>query len=288
MNATLVENISDQLRISIKNTIPVSGGDISQAYILENTVNKVFCKVNYSKDAYEMFIAEKEGLQIIAETQTVKAPKVFACDEFDGGAFLAMEYIESKKQPANEDLAELGKQLARMHRLTCPEFGWTRDNFIGALAQSNEQRMHWDTFYVEQRLLPQLNLAKEKGLLTNDEVPNIYNMLSVCEELFGHIHPSLLHGDLWSGNYLIAKDGTPYLIDPAFYYGHSEVDLAMTRLFGGFDEAFYDAYYALNPTRVMEDKRNDLYQLYYLLVHLNLFGRSYYPAVSKTLRRYFG
>ena len=288
MNDLLIENISDKLRISIKNTIPVSGGDISHAYILENKVSKIFCKVNYSENAYAMFLAEKEGLEIISETQTVKAPTVFACDEFEGGAFLAMEYIASKKQPSNDDYAQLGAQWARMHRLTCAEFGWVRDNFIGTLAQHNEQRQHWDTFYVEQRLLPQLNLAREKGLLVNEEIPDIYHMLSACEELFEHIHPSLLHGDLWGGNYLISNDGTPYLIDPAFYYGHCEVDLAMSRLFGGFHASFYDAYYELNPPKAKESQRNDLYQLYYLLVHLNLFGSSYAPAVKRLLRRYFG
>lgn len=288
MNATLVENISDSLRISIKNAIPVSGGDTSQAYILENTIGKVFCKVNYNDNAYELFLAEKEGLEVLAETQTIKAPKVFACNEFGGGTFLAMEFIDSKKQPSKEDFAELGKQLARMHRLTCSEFGWVRDNFIGPLDQLNQQRSHWDTFYVEQRLLPQLNLARENGLLTNEEVPDIYSMLSATEELFEHIHPSLLHGDLWNGNYLISQDGSPYLIDPAFYYGHSEVDLAMTRLFGGFSSAFYEAYYELNPPRAKEGQRNDLYQLYYLLVHLNLFGSSYAPVVKKLLRRFFG
>ena len=288
MNATLVENISDRLRIPIQKATPISGGDISQAYIIENSHGKVFCKINYGDDAYDMFLAEKEGLEVIAETQTVKAPKVFACDDFGEGAFLAMEYIESKRNPSSDEFAELGRQLARMHRLTCSDFGWSKDNFIGSLPQVNQQRSHWDTFFVEQRLFPQLTMAIGNGMLAQEEVPDMYTMLSICEDLFEDIEPSLIHGDLWNGNFLISTDGLPYLIDPAFYYGHKEVDLAMTRLFGGFGEAFYEAYYGLHSHRANDCQRNDLYQLYYLLVHLNLFGSSYYPAVKKILRRYFG
>ncbi len=287
MNTLLKESISDSLRMSVTNATPVSGGDISSAYIIENEVGKIFCKVNYGSAAFEMFLAEKEGLQIIAESQTLKVPEVFACQNFGEGAFLVMEYIPKKLKPTAEDYAEFGKQLARMHRLKGIEFGWQQDNFIGNLPQANQQHAFWDTFYVEERLVPQLTLAIENGYFDVNELPSMQKLLSVCRELMEHVEPSLIHGDLWSGNYLISEKGQPYVIDPAFYYGHGEVDLAMSKLFGGFPEAVYDAYYQLSSPMPGHEERKEIYQLYYLLVHLNLFGKSYYRPVKRILDSYF-
>lgn len=144
----------------------------------------------------------------------------------------------------------------------------------------------WSKFYWTERILPQLQLALDNRLLAKNEIPREEKAVKLFDAVFGTVQPSLLHGDLWSGNYLIASGGTPYLIDPATYYGHSMVDIAMSRLFGGFGQSFYDAYHEIMPKTEKYDEQIELYQLYYLLVHLNLFGRGYYEKVSAILRHF--
>jgi fructosamine-3-kinase len=197
-----------------------------------------------------------------------------------------MEFIESKS-PSNLDFKTLGSKLAELHQNTSDVFGLNKDNFIGSLFQSNKPNSSWVDFYLKERLLSQLQLAKQNHLLSEKECPSEKMISEKLENLFLNVKPSLLHGDLWSGNYLIAKDGTPFLIDPATYYGHSEVDIAMTKLFGGFGDDFYNAYYRNNTTDSKTASRIEIYQLYYLLVHLNLFGKSYYNSVHSILKRHF-
>ncbi|MFL1011187.1 fructosamine kinase family protein [Flavisericum labens] len=177
--------------------------------------------------------------------------------------------------------------MAKLHQCHSRNFGLDHNNFIGNLLQSNTEHKTWGNFYIYERLLPQLKLTKSKNLLHSNEIPPTETMVKSLSSLFRNIKPSLLHGDLWSGNYLISSDGTPYLIDPAVYYGHSEVDIAMTKLFGGFGEDFYDAYVESIPFTSDTTARIEIYQLYYLLVHLNLFGRSYYDSVKSILIKYF-
>ena len=184
-------------------------------------------------------------------------------------------------------MAFFGEKLAKFHQKRGDVFGWDRHNFIGSLPQSNSKKTSWNVFYTEERLMPQLQLAIDKGMLSKQEAPDRDKMVSVLGELFKGVEPSLLHGDLWSGNYLINTDGVPYLIDPAVYWGHSEVDIAMSRLFGGFGASFYSSYDGLRPPDKASEDRMHIYQLYYLLVHLNLFGRSYYSSVTHILKQYF-
>ncbi len=180
-----------------------------------------------------------------------------------------------------------GQQLGHLHKISTSQFGWDSDNFIGSLHQSNKTHDTWPDFYVSERLLPQLQLTVDQGLLSVGDVPSEHTMLSVMATLCPQVKPSLLHGDLWSGNYLISKDGIPYLIDPAVYRGHSEIDIAMSKLFGGFGASFYQVYNEVIPADNFSNDRIKIYQLYYLLVHLNLFGRSYYSGVKAILKSYF-
>lgn len=287
MTKSLREHIEYMLCISIENTTSVSGGDSSNAYLLETESERFFCKVNYNERAHDMFLAEKKGLEIIADTGTIAVPRVLLCDALEMVGFVVMEYIEPKRA-APEEMGRFGHQIADLHQLSASDnFGWENDNFIGSLPQSNKIHTDWSQFYVAERLLPQLKLARDDHRLQNDEIPTEHKLLNTCQNLFPQAKPSLLHGDLWSGNYLISQCGTPYLIDPATYYGHHEVDIAMTRLFGGFHTAFFDAYSEHFPKVSGEAERKDMYQLYYLLVHLNLFGGSYYQNVKQVLDRYF-
>lgn len=278
--------LSNVLSTPIKNISSISGGDISQAYKISTSNSDYFLKFNSAPDALTMFQTEAYGLQTIAKTNTIKTPKVIAYDRFENSAFLLLEFIESKP-PSFEDFKNLGTQLAQLHQCTSESFGLDQDNFIGRLPQPNHKHKNWTDFYTHERLIPQLELAKQKGMLHHSECPNAEHIKNRLQPLLENIKPALLHGDLWSGNYLISKNGEPYVIDPALYYGHNEVDIAMSKLFGGFGEAFYESYFSFFHADEHTSARIEVYQLYHLLVHLNMFGRSYYGAVSAILKRFF-
>lgn len=287
MDKALRAHIEYLLCINIYTVSSISGGDISKAYLLETETERFFCKVNRSDSAFKMFKAEKVGLEAISNSKTIAVPTVVLCEPLEVGAFLVMEYIEPTR-PSEKDFELFGYQLAALHKFSeLDTFGFVTDNFIGSLEQSNKQHSNWTEFYAQERLIPQIILARDGNRLRVSETPSEEQLFKTCQNLFPRVKPSLLHGDLWSGNYLISKERTPHLIDPAIYYGHHEVDIAMTRLFGGFDSTFYHAYAEHFSKQPLSDERTDIYQLYYLLVHLNLFGKSYYASVSSILKRYF-
>ena len=286
LSQDFVTHISSLLGLKIDNIQSVSGGDISLTYLVETSSNKSFLKVNSNPCALDMFLAEEKGLKTIALTNTIAVPKILACSSFENASFILMEYIETKS-PNSKDLELFGDQLAQLHKITSDEFGFESNNYIGSLHQSNNKHNNWNDFYIEERLIPQLQLARSKGLLKTNEIPPIERMKEKCLLYFKNVKPVLLHGDLWSGNYLISSEGIPYLIDPATYFGHCEIDLAMSKLFGGFGSSFYNSYHEIILKDEFTDIRIELYQLYYLLVHLNLFGRSYYTSVSNLLKKFF-
>lgn len=280
------EELALQTGLLIQSCQSVSGGDISDAYLLETDSGHYFLKTNPADDALLMFQLEQVGLEALDQHPSIRIPRVLGTYQFSGQAGILMEYIESKR-PNDADWRLFGRSLAELHRETQAQFGWEQDNFIGRLPQSNHRHDTWTGFYAAERLSPQIELARTKGLLSPAECPNLSELKAGLEPYCEATKPSLLHGDLWSGNFLFDTSGQPCLIDPATYFGHYEVDLAMTRLFGGFRAAFYEAYAEIQPATAGIEQRNELYQLYYLLVHLNLFGRSYYTSVKKLLDRYF-
>ena len=283
----LISHISKLTNKEFHKIQSLSGGSISSAYLLEGNDSDYFLKVNSQSDAYDMFVAEQAGLKAIEETNTIAVPKVHHADTFEGKAFLLMDYVASR-HASTDDFKTLGRQLAHLHLNHHKSFGFETNNFIGSLAQSNTQHTNWAEFYWHERIAPQLKLAEQKKLLNSNEIPSSQTTISVFESLLGNdVKPSLLHGDLWGGNYLIAVDGRPFLIDPAVYYGHSMVDIAMSKLFGGFGDGFYNAYHKIIPPTSNYNAQIELYQLYFLLVHLNMFGRSYYGGVAAILERYF-
>lgn len=282
----LINHISLLLSENISAYQSLSGGDISSAYLLQTPAKNYFLKVNDKPSALDMFRTEQKGLLAIENTGTIAVPHVHLVDTYNGKSFLLMDFIESKR-PDTSDYQRLGTQLAKLHQCTQSDFGFSNDNFIGSLPQSNRRHTDWAEFYWFERISPQLQLALENRLINAKEIPTEEKAIDVFNDIFGDIKPSLLHGDLWSGNFLIATDGTPYLIDPAAYYGHSVVDIAMSRLFGGFGASFYDAYYKIIPKTENHTHQIELYQLYFLLVHLNLFGSGYYSGVLSILKKYF-
>ena len=276
--------------ICITNKRPVSGGDINRAYVLElSNGERIFMKANSRKNL-GFFRAEAEGLQAMRSTNTVKVPAVLAIGTEASSAFLLLEYLEEGER-SGAGSEELGRALALMHLADTGRFvsngkyGFYCDNFIGASEQSNLPTDNWVDFFIQRRLMPQFE--KASGWFGKEEHRDFDSFLGNLTQILSEpAHPSLLHGDLWSGNYMIDQSGAPWLIDPAVYVGHAEADLAMTELFGGFDRKFYDAY---NETAGIDPgypERRDIYNLYHLLNHLNLFGGSYLHSVQAVIKRY--
>lgn len=286
MHPHTLELIEQLLGTQIRDCKPLSGGDIAAAYLIETSTERLFCKIMEGEFAYAMLQAEKDGLDRIRNTGVIHAPEVLFCENLGKQACLGMAFVESK-QPSASEMRNLGEQLAQMHRTSSSSFGYPSDNFIGSLPQSNTQNTSWVSFYAKERLEPQFHMALAKNLLREQEIPETDKLVESLSPYLEGVTPSLLHGDLWGGNYLISQNSQPYLIDPAVYFGDPVVDLAMSRLFGGFSADFYHGYKAVAGEDPFEEDKIHLYQLYYLLVHLNLFGSSYYSGVRRIMDAYF-
>jgi fructosamine-3-kinase len=252
----------------------VGGGCINATEVLEGDGRKYFVKLN-DADRLDMFEAEAAGLKEIVDSNTVRAPRPVVSGTAGGQAFLVLEYLELGGRGGGQTDAALGRQLAAMHRTTRPQYGWWRDNTIGSTAQINTEERDWIRFYREHRLRYQLDLATENGAARLGH--SGAKLLEVLPALFTSYTPapSLLHGDLWGGNHGALCDGTPVIFDPAVYYGDREADLAMTELFGGFGANFYTAYNESWPLDAGYRVRRELYNLYHVLNHYNLFGGGY-------------
>ena len=251
----------------------VSGGDINAAWRVEADGLDLFVKTAPAA-SLDMFSAEADGLTELAAAKAVRIPAVHGVGVAGADAFIALEWLSFESGNAAVQ-RRFGEQLAAMHRYSADSFGWHRDNTIGLTPQHNAWSDDWIDFFREQRLDFQLQLAADKGY--SGELQSLGRQLSNnLESLFSGYspEPSLLHGDLWGGNWAVA-DGQPVIFDPAVYYGDRESDLAMTRLFGGFGGAFYDAYESVWPMAAGSGARQELYQLYHVLNHLNLFGSGY-------------
>ncbi len=261
---------------------PVGGGSINRALKLISEQGPLFLKLN-SYSALGMFEAEAAGLEVLAQANATRVPSVIASGAVADAAYLVLEWIDFGPR---SDAAErrLGRDLAAQHRSTRSAFGWDRDNTIGATPQVNALAPDWQTFFCERRLRYQLDLAKRNGLSVSIAA-DVERIIDGADVLLDEREPeaSLLHGDLWGGNWGVTTDGTPMIFDPAVYYGDREADLAMTRLFGGFGHAFYDAYEEAWPLAPGWERRVELYNLYHLLNHFNLFGAGYESSVRGAL-----
>jgi fructosamine-3-kinase len=285
MNKTLLLYIEQRLNISINHITSVAGGSINRVYCLMASGLKYLVKINNQNAFPVMFTTEKEGLEIIAGTQTIGVPKVILQGDYEDDSFLVLEWIDVKRA-SPKGSALLGEQLAQMHRHTTEKFGSIADNYMGSLPQSNKSHHTWAEFFIEERLKPMVQLALNKHLINNNDINQFENFYESLPGLFNEERPSLIHGDLWGGNYLLGLNDIPYLIDPAISYGHREFDIAMTTLFGGFSNEFYEAYNSTFPLTKGWQQRLDLWNLYPLLVHLNLFGLSYLGQVRDCLRQF--
>ncbi|TKG95965.1 fructosamine kinase [Puteibacter caeruleilacunae] len=274
MNSPLLEQLENILGERISNTSHVGGGCIATTQVIETISGKrFFLKSGYSNG---MFLNEANGLRELAKSGAIRVPTVVAC----GDDFLLLEYIETGLKSPNF-FEVFGKQFAEMHGFKGKHFGFFEDNFIGATPQLNvtegEKLYDWTEFYWEKRLLYQFSLAEKNGFVSV-KLSTLFDKLGgrIKEILQGSENvPVLLHGDPWGGNYMCDQLGNPVLIDPAVYYGNREADLAMTKLFGGFSNEFYRAYNQASPLPEGYEYRENIYLLYHVLNHLNLFGTSY-------------
>lgn len=290
LHAALSELFGSKCRVVSE--VPVSGGDINRAYRLTmRDGQQIFLKSN-ARDKLPMFQAEAEGLSAIAGTCAIRVPRVLCIGTDERyGAFLLMENITSAR-PGDDYWETFGHRLAAMHRadtsaLVDGVYGFHSDNFIGERPQSNTAGESWVKFFRDQRLAPQFRDAA--GYFDAEDRKRIMLLLDHLDDfLIEPKRPSLLHGDLWSGNFLTDEKGEAMLIDPAVYVGHAEADIAMTELFGGFSSMFYEAYQEIMPLQPGYEQRRDIYNLYHLLNHLNIFGASYLGAVRRIIRQYAG
>ena len=277
----IIAEISEREGLETRQFSSLAGGSINQVYLLDSTLGKKVLKLNEAAKFPGMFEAEKEGLETLKSSGTIDIPEVYSCGNTGSTAYLLLEHKpEGKKRP---DFWELfAEELASLHRSSAPEFGFHSSNYIGSLPQYNESSSSAADFYISQRLEPQVRMASERGFSFKG-MDRIYRNISseIPEE-----PPALIHGDLWSGNYLVNGDGRPCLIDPAVCYGPREMDLAMMKLFGGYPEKAFERYSDSFPTQPGFTARIPLWQLYYLLVHLNIFGSSYLSRVEGIFRRY--
>lgn len=250
---------------------PIGGGCISEAWLLEGSHSRYFVKTGSLP-----FDAEAAGLAAMG--RAVRTPEPVCLGDSRGKYWLVLEYVDMSGKIAKYDL--LGSALANMHRMTSREFGWECDNLLGSTLQINTWSKNWIEFWRERRLAYQFDLAGKYGFGRKAET-----LMKNLDGFFQDYNPvpSLLHGDLWRGNAGFDESGMPVFFDPAVYYGDREADIAMTELFGGFPNAFYAAYNEAFPLDSGYGKRKALYNLYHVLNHLNLFGRSYFSQAESML-----
>ncbi|MEW6467821.1 MAG: fructosamine kinase family protein [Bacteroidota bacterium] len=275
----------EQGRCVIKKAVPVGGGSINKAYKLETNRGNYFLKINSASKYPLMFGAEVKGLELLRSAGELFVPAAVSTGEEGDDAFIIMDFIEQGKR-AKDFFFDFGKRLARLHKHSAERFGLAYDNYIGSLPQSNTAHESWADFFIQERLERQLKLGRDSGALGSSLAQGFGRLFRRLEEIFPVERPSLVHGDLWSGNYMTGPDGTACLFDPAVYYGHREMDIAMSRLFGGFDRDFYLGYNEEFPMEKGWEQRSDICNLYPLLVHVNLFGGSYASQVEAIIRRF--
>lgn len=261
---------------------PLYGGDINDTALLRTADGRTFCIKQNLTAPPDFFSCEAEGLAAIRASGTLRVPQVFTTDEH----FILMEYIKPNTK-SDDYWQNLGKQLATLHLQARDHFGFTADNYCGQTPQINEPCKDGYAFFRDHRLLYQAEMALQKGRLSPAAVEQLRRFAERLPELIPDEKPALLHGDLWSGNIHSDQNGEPVVIDPAVYWGWPEADIAMTLLFGGFDDGFYHAYELVKPMESGWRERAAIYNIYHLLNHANLFGSGYARQAMKVVSRYW-
>ena len=290
MNRAIPIAISDAVTAIISRRAPAGitgftsahGGCINRGGRLHTTAGDFFLKWNQTASLERMFEVEARGLNLLRATQEIHVPEVVATEQLGEYQFILLEYV-TQEAARNDYWALLGRQLAVLHATRSASYGLDHDNYIGSLPQLNSPMQSWRLFFAQKRLEPLLGQLISLGIAPVNWRTAFESLYKKFDSLLPEEEPSLIHGDLWQGNVLVNGFGAPCLIDPAVYFGHREVDLAMTRLFGEFDASFYSAYQEAWPLQAGYEERFEIYNLYPLLVHLKLFGNSYIAPIQTTL-----
>ncbi len=283
----IISLLSDQFKkkINFISEQSLGGGDINEAYRIDTDAGYFFVKLNSFSKFPGMFEKEAMGLELLATPGVIPVPEVISYGEEEDDSFLILKYIEGgTRKPGFWE--EFGKSLAKLHRRKAEFFGLDHDNYIGSLPQCNAKHPYWPSFFIEERLQKQLKMAADTGRADRSLIRSFDRLFLCLEDIFPQEPPALLHGDLWNGNFMVNEDGKACIIDPAVYYGHREMDLGMSKLFGGFAREFYDAYNEEYPLEKGWEQRTDICNLYPLMVHVNLFGGGYAASVKNILQRF--
>lgn len=287
-----LNTIAKQLDTRIINHQSVSGGDINKAYLIETDDQKLFVKSNSRPEGAEMLKTERQAIDYLHKINPQFAPKPIAFLEEEGTYYLVMEHIETKDDRMSTDAQkDLATIVYELHQHKGEHFGWSIDNYIGALPQYNntdKENLNWPEFYWKYRIKPQLEMAIRGDYLDKSILSIESFFIETVDSFYDEEQkPTLTHGDLWSGNYLIDINGKARLIDPALCYSHPDMDLGMSQQFGGFSQSFYDHYYELAgpPSTPLQEKVR-IFQLYFVLVHVNLFGSGYLSQTNSILKAY--
>ncbi len=278
----IIQICEDKINVSPQKITPLNGGDINQVFKVELSNQNLVIKLNKSKDLPQLFEKEKKGLELLSQSNFI-IPKPHLYGTYKSYDFLIIDYIETGR---NLNWVDFGEKLAQLHQIEGKHFGLDHDNYIGSLIQVNEQCNEWSDFYTNHRLLALTAKARDQGVFERKHCLFVEKLCQKLNELIPACDPSLIHGDLWSGNLLADKSGQPVLIDPAVYYGHPEMDWAMLSLFGNYPEEAMINYQNIKPLEKGLGERIDIHQLYPLLVHLILFGRGYLSGILSTLKKY--
>jgi fructosamine-3-kinase len=271
--------------VVVKRASSLSGGSINSAFRMDTNAGEFFMKYNRASAYPAMFETEAQGLSLLHDAQEIRVPAVIAQGDDGSNTFIILEYIDAA--PMKDDFWEgFGRRLAALHRHAGPYFGLDHDNYIGSLRQFNDKHHRWPGFFREQRLMVQMEMAARSGLLPAHTRRAFESLFSRLDDIFPDEPPCLIHGDLWSGNYMVDDKGEACIIDPAVYYGSREMDIGMSQLFGTFASGFYEAYNEAWPMEPGWRERTEICNLYPLMVHVNLFGAGYLGSVEGILRKF--
>ncbi|MDH5580680.1 MAG: fructosamine kinase family protein [Bdellovibrionales bacterium] len=269
------------LNVKVLKTIELSGGSVGRSSKLITNNGNFFVK--YAPPHNRMLPCEANGLEELRKAQVINIPKTYYVDE----QCLVLEYVESHRAD-EQGYFRFGEKLALLHQFEGEEFGFYEDNFIGAMEQKNtSEKVGWAKWFYKYRIRNQIEICKKGNKLTQelDDLCNLFET-KITDILPDKTSPSLIHGDLWSGNYIIDQKGEAWLFDPAVFYAHSEFEFGILNLFGGYPPSFYQGYQSVSPFRKGFEQRVDIYQIYHLLNHYNIFGGSYYDQAISKIKRY--
>ena len=290
MNITIQNRIEDLLehftgkRREVKLS-KIGGGSINEAFKLSVEGRTLFVKCNTNSPGPNFFNCEAKGLKLLRGT--INSPKVWHVEDNDEFSLMILDFIE-KSYPNNRFWENFGFSLAKLHQNYAKNYGLEYDNYMGSLPQKNitEKPLSWVEFFITKRLMPQVEMAVNNNLLDAEELKDFEKLYAKLPNILIEEKPTLVHGDLWSGNFLPSTNSEVVLFDPAVYYGNREVDIAMTYLFGGFEDVFYESYHHMLPLEEDDiETRLDIYNIYPLMVHVNLFGKTYYHGIKKVIDR---